>query len=35
VLALDETYRIQIEPEEMEGMNNLGRIAALLSAKIS
>ena len=35
VLALEEKYRIQFEPEEMEGMNNLGRIAALLAAKIA
>jgi acyl carrier protein len=35
VLALEEKYRIQFEPEEMEGMNNLGRIAALLAAKIT
>ena len=34
VLALEGKYRIQFEPEEMEGMNNLGRIAALLAAKI-
>ena len=34
VLALEEKYGIQFEPEEMEGMNNLGRIAALLAAKI-
>jgi acyl carrier protein len=35
VLALEGKYRIQFEPEEMEGMNNVGRIAALLAAKIS
>jgi acyl carrier protein len=35
VLALEEKYRIQFEPEEMEGMNNLGRIAALLGSKIT
>jgi len=35
VLALEERYRIQFEPEEMEGMNNLGRIAALLGSKIT
>jgi acyl carrier protein len=35
VLALEDKYRIQFEPEEMEGMKNLGRIAALLAAKIT
>jgi acyl carrier protein len=35
VLALEEKYRIHFEPEEMEGMNNLGRIAALLGSKIT
>lgn len=35
VLALEEKYRIQFEPEEMEGMNNLGRVAALLGSKIT
>jgi acyl carrier protein len=35
VLALEEKYGIQFEPEEMEGMNNLGRIAALLGSKIT
>ena len=35
VLALEAKYCIQFEPEEMEGMNNLGRIAALLGSKIT
>jgi acyl carrier protein len=35
VLALEGRYGIQLEPEEMEGMRNLGRIAALLGSKIT
>ena len=35
VLAMEGKFGIQFEPEEMEGMNNLGRIAALLAAKIT
>jgi len=35
VLAIEGKYGIQFEPEEMEGMNNLGRIAALLGSKIT
>jgi acyl carrier protein len=35
VLALEGKYGIQFEAEEMEGMKNLGRIAALLGSKIT
>ena len=35
VLALEGKYGIQFEPEEMEGMKNLGRIAALVGSKIA
>jgi len=35
VLALEGKYGIQFEPEEMEGMKNLGDIAALLRTKIA
>lgn len=33
VLALEEKYGIQFEPEEMERMTNLGIIAALVGNK--
>jgi acyl carrier protein len=35
VLALEAKYGIQFEREEMEGMKSLGRIAALLAAKVT
>jgi acyl carrier protein len=35
VLALEGKYGIQFEPKEMEEMNNLGRIAAVLGSKIT
>ncbi|PWT99256.1 MAG: acyl carrier protein [Terriglobia bacterium] len=35
VLALEGRYGIQFEPEEMEGMKNLGQIATLVSTKIA
>jgi acyl carrier protein len=33
VLALESKYGVQFEPEEMEGMKNLGQIAALVESK--
>ncbi|HWB82780.1 MAG TPA: acyl carrier protein [Bryobacteraceae bacterium] len=35
VLALEERYGIQFEPEEMDGMKNLGQVAALVGSKLS
>ena len=35
VLALEGKYGIQFEPEEMEGMKNLGAIAGLVGSKIA
>jgi acyl carrier protein len=33
VLALEQRYSIQFEPEEMDRMHSLGEIAALVGAK--
>ena len=33
VLALEEQFGLQFEPEEMDGMKNIGAIAALLARK--
>ena len=35
VLALEGKYGIQFEPEEMERMQNLGAIAALVGTKLT
>jgi acyl carrier protein len=33
VLALEEQFGVQFEPDEIDGMNNIGAIARLLSGK--
>jgi len=33
VLAIEEQFRLQFEPEEMDGMKNIGAIAALVARK--
>lgn len=33
VLALEEAFGLQFEPEEMERMKNIGQIAAMVAAK--
>jgi acyl carrier protein len=33
VLALEEQFGTQFEPEEMDGMKNIGAIAALVASK--
>lgn len=35
VLAIEEHFGIQIEPEEFEKMNSLGKIAELLDGKLA
>ena len=35
VLALEGKYGIRFEPEEMEGMKNLGAIASLVRTKLT
>lgn len=34
VLALEQEFDVQFEPEEMERMTNVGRMAALLDEKL-
>jgi acyl carrier protein len=34
VLALEETFGVQLSPEEIEQMKNVGEIAKLLEAKL-
>jgi acyl carrier protein len=34
VLALEEKFGIQFEPEEMDGMNSIGEIADLVDRKL-
>jgi acyl carrier protein len=33
VLAIEEQFRLQFEPEEMDGMTNIGAIAAMVVRK--
>ena len=35
VMALEEKFDIQFEPDEMDRMKSIGQIAALLQAKLS
>jgi acyl carrier protein len=35
VLALEQEFNLQFEPEEIDGMENIGQIVALIQGKVS